>query len=131
MRSSSVPEGYNLIEDAAFGAMRQIAVMYNRGDISREVASRNKERIYGEYNKEAKEFEYIYKLYSDYIKRTVMETEGNRTELRKLLNKCEEKGKVETEDYIGIASLGMRIVESVFPGEFTGRNSDGFPKGGF
>lgn len=131
VRSSRVPEGYNLIEDAAFGAMRQVAVMYNRGEITKERATQNRERIYAEYNKEAEEFDFIYKLYSEHVKRTVNETEGYRTELRKLLNKCEEKGKIESEDYVGIASLGMNIIESVFPGEFTGRNTDGFPKGGF
>lgn len=130
MKSSEIPEGYNLIEDAAFGAMRQLAVMYNRGEITKETATKNRERIYAEYNKEAKDFEFIYKLYSEYTKRVVLETESNRTELRKVLNDSEGQ-KITDEKLAIMLRLCMEIIESVFPGEFTGRKTDGFPEGGF
>ena len=128
---SEIPSGYNLVEAEAFNAMRQLVVMYKRGEISKEVASKNKERVYGEYRKEARDFEYVYSLYNDYVSRTVKETEMNRIKLRKLLKN--KSTKIEEADVVEALKVALDIIESVFPGEITGMNSEieGFPKGGF
>lgn len=131
VKFSEIPDGYNLVEAEAFNAMRQLVLMFKRGDISKEVASKNRERVYAEYNKEARDFEFVYKMYSDYAGRAIRETEMNRMKLRKML-KGEGK-KLEEADFIEALKVSLDIIESVFPGEITGMNSEipGFPEGGF
>lgn len=113
VKYSEIPEGYNLVESEAFNAMRQLVLMYKRGEISKEVASKNRERVYGEYTKEAKDFEFVYSLYSDYTSRAIRETEMNRMKLRKML-KGEGK-KLEESDFIEALKVALDIIESVFP----------------
>lgn len=131
VKYSEIPDGYNLVEAEAFNAMRQLVLMFKRGEISKEVASKNRERVYGEYNKEARDFEFIYKLYSDHTSRVIKDTEMNRMKLRKIL-KGKDK-KLEESDFIEALRVSLDIIETVFPGEITGMNSEvpGFPKGGF
>lgn len=131
VKFSEIPEGYNLVEAEAFNAMRQLVLMFKRGEISKELATKNRERVYGEYNKEAKDFEFVYSLYSDYAGRVIRETEMNRMKLREMLK---GKGKkLEESDFIEALKVSLDIIESVFPGEITGMNSEipGFPEGGF
>ena len=131
MKQGEIPEGYNLVEAEAFNAMRQLVVMFKRGEISKELATKNRERVYGEYNKEARDFEFVYKLYSDHTQRVVRETEMNRMKLRKMLQGKDKK--LEESDFVEALKVSLDIIETVFPGEITGMNSEipGFPKGGF
>ena len=131
MKQGEIPEGYNLVEAEAFNAMRQLAVMFKKGEISKELATKNRERVYGEYNKEARDFEFVYKLYSDHTQRVVRETEMNRMKLRKMLQGKDKK--LEENDFVEALKVSLDIIETVFPGEITGMNSEipGFPKGGF
>ena len=131
MKQGEIPEGYNLVEAEAFNAMRQLAVMFKKGEISKELATKNRERVYGEYNKEARDFEFVYKLYSDHTQRVVRETEMNRMKLRKMLQGKDKK--LEESDFVEALKVSLDIIETVFPGEITGINSEipGFPKGGF
>lgn len=131
MRQGEIPEGYNLVEAEAFNAMRQLAVMFKKGEISKELATKNRERVYGEYNKEARDFEFVYKLYSDHTQRVVKDTEMNRMKLRKMLQGKDKK--LEESDFVEALKVSLDIIETVFPGEITGMNSEipGFPKGGF
>lgn len=131
VKFSEIPSGYNLVESEAFNAMRQLVLMYKRGEISKEVASKNRERVYAEYDKEAKEYDFIYKLYSDYAGRIIRETETNRIKLIKMLKG--KNGKLEETDFIEALKVALDIIESVFPGEITGMDSiiPGFPEGGF
>lgn len=131
VKFNEIPDGYNLIEAEAFNAMRQLVVMFNRGEISKEVASKNRQRVYAEYEKEARDFEFIYSLYNDHVSRTVKDTEMNRMKLRKLLK--DKNGKIEDTDLIEALRVSLDIIETVFPGEITGMNSEipGFPEGGF
>lgn len=131
MKQGEIPEGYNLVEAEAFNAMRQLAVMFKKGEISKELATKNRERVYGEYNKEARDFEFVYKLYSDHTQRVVRDTEMNRMKLRKMLQGKDKK--LEESDFVEALKVSLDIIETVFPGEITGMNSEipGFPKGGF
>lgn len=131
MKQGEIPEGYNLVEAEAFNAMRQLAVMFKKGEISKELATKNRERVYGEYNKEARDFEFVYKLYSDHTQRVVKDTEMNRMKLRKMLQGKDKK--LEESDFVEALKVSLDIIETVFPGEITGMNSEipGFPKGGF
>lgn len=131
MKQGEIPEGYNLVEAEAFNAMRQLAVMFKKGEISKELATKNRERVYGEYNKEARDFEFVYKLYSDHTQRVIRETEMNRMKLRKMLQGKDKK--LEESDFVEALKVSLDIIETVFPGEITGMNSEipGFPKGGF
>lgn len=131
MKQGEIPDGYNLVEAEAFNAMRQLAVMFKKGEISKELATKNRERVYGEYNKEARDFEFVYKLYSDHTQRVVKDTEMNRMKLRKMLQGKDKK--LEESDFVEALKVSLDIIETVFPGEITGMNSEipGFPKGGF
>lgn len=131
MKQGEIPEGYNLVEAEAFNAMRQLALMFKKGEISKELATKNRERVYGEYNKEARDFEFVYKLYSDHTHRVVKDTEMNRMKLRKMLQ--DKNSRIEETDLIEALKVSLNIIETVFPGEITGMNSEipGFPKGGF
>ncbi len=113
VKHSEIPEGYNLVEAEAFNAMRQLVLMFKRGEISKEIASKNRERVYGEYNKEAKDFEFVYKLYSDHTSRVIRETEMNRIKLRKMLQGKGER--IEETDLIEALKVSLDIIESVFP----------------
>lgn len=128
---NEIPEGYNLVEAEAFNAMRQLVLMFKKGEISKELATKNRERVYAEYNKEARDFEFVYKLYSDHTHRVVKDTEMNRTKLRKMLQGKDKK--LEESDFIEALKVSLDIIETVFPGEITGMNSEipGFPEGGF
>jgi hypothetical protein len=128
---NEIPEGYNLVEAEAFNAMRQLVLMFKKGEISKELATKNRERVYAEYNKEARDFEFVYKLYSDHTHRVVKDTEMNRTKLRKMLQGKDKK--LEENDFIEALKVSLDIIETVFPGEITGMNSEipGFPEGGF
>lgn len=131
VKQGEIPDGYNLVEAEAFNVMRQLVVMFKRGEISKELATKNRERVYGEYNKEARDFEFVYKLYSDHTQRVVRETEMNRMKLRKMLQGKDKK--LEESDFVEALKVSLDIIETVFPGEITGMNSEipGFPKGGF
>ena len=85
VKSGEMPEGYNLVEAEAFNAMRQLMVMFKRGEISKEVATKNRQKVYSEYEKEARDFKFVYDLYNDYAGRVIRETEMNRMKLRQLL----------------------------------------------
>lgn len=113
VRFNEIPEGYNLVEAEAFNAMRQLVLMFNRGEISKEVATKNRERVYGEYEKEARDFEFVYKLYSDHTHRVIKDTEMNRIKLREML-KGKNK-KLEESDFIEALKVSLDIIESVFP----------------
>lgn len=128
---NEIPDGYNLVEAEAFNVMKQLMIMFKRGEISKEVATKNRERVYGEYNKEAKDFEFVYSLYSDYTKRVVKDTEMNRIKLRKML--LDKGGEIKDSDLAEALRVALDIIETVFPGEITGMTSPipGFPKGGF
>lgn len=131
MKQGEIPEGYNLVEAEAFNVMRQLALMFKKGEISKELATKNRKRVYGEYNKEARDFEFVYKLYSDHTHRVVKDTEMNRMKLRKMLQ--DKNSRIEETDLIEALKVSLDIIETVFPGEITGMNSEipGFPKGGF
>jgi len=113
VRFNEIPEGYNLVEAEAFNAMRQLVLMFKRGEISKEVATKNRERVYGEYEKEARDFEFVYKLYSDHTHRVIKDTEMNRIKLREML-KGKNK-KLEESDFIEALKVSLDIIESVFP----------------
>lgn len=113
MKQGEIPEGYNLVEAEAFNAMRQLALMFKKGEISKEIASKNRERVYGEYNKEARDFEFVYKLYSDHTHRVVKDTEMDRMKLRNLLK--DRDGKIEETDLIETLRVALDIIETVFP----------------
>ena len=98
VKYNEIPEGYNLVESEAFNAMKQLVLMFKRGEISKEVATKNKERVYGEYAKEARDFEFVYKLYSDYTSRVIKDTEMNRIKLRKMLQGKDKK--LEESDFV-------------------------------
>lgn len=131
VKQGEIPDGYNLVEAEAFNAMRQLVLMFKKGEISKELATKNRERVYAEYNKEARDFEFVYKLYSDHTQRVVKDTEMNRTKLRKMLQGKDKK--LEESDFIEALKVSLDIIETVFPGEITGMNSEipGFPEGGF
>ncbi len=111
--NNETPSGYNLIEAEAFNVMRQLVVMFKRGEISKEVASKNKQRVYAEYEKEARDFEFVYSLYNDYSSRVIRETEMNRMKLRELLRDKNEK--VKDTDLMEALRVSLDIIETVFP----------------
>lgn len=113
VKSGEMPEGYNLIESEAFNAMRQLAVMFNRGEISKEVASKNRIRIYAEYEKEVKDFNFVYNLYNDYAKRIIKNTDTDRTLLRNLLKNTGRE--IKESDYIEALRVALNIIETIFP----------------
>lgn len=113
LSQAEIPEGYNLVEAEAFNAMRQLVLMFKKGEISKEVATKNRQRVYSEYEKEARDFEFIYKMYSDYTHRVIKDTEMNRMKLREMLK---GKGKkLEESDFIEALKVSLDIIECVFP----------------
>ena len=113
VRSSEMPGGYNLVEAEAFNAMRQLAIMFKKGEISKESATRNRERIYEEYEKEAKDFELACSFYDDYAGRIIRETEDDRRKLISLLR--DKNSKIENSEILEALKVALDVIETVFP----------------
>lgn len=114
MLRKGIPEGYNLVESYCHLLISELMVMYRRGEITKEQATKEKERILGEYEKEVREWEFKEDLYKKHIE-SIKRTECSRMKLRELLRDGEEVTEGRMAEVINVA---MSIIMEVFPVEF-------------
>lgn len=110
MGSSEVPDDYNLIEQNCFYVIRQLLVMFRNGEMSKETASKNKEKVFKQYEDECNKYGFMIDLYKKHTQ-DILKTENDRVKLHKMLNT-----DTEVSDMFNTA---MSIVDSVFKGEFS------------
>lgn len=76
---------YNLLEIQCFLALKQLLIMYHNNQISKENATKNKQLILADYEKQSKQYEFERKTYKEHIEH-IKNTEEARCKLHKLLN---------------------------------------------
>ena len=105
------PIDYNLLEIHCFLALKQLLVMYHNNQISKDNASRTKQLILADYEKQSKQYEFEQSVYQEHIE-NIKQTESARTKLHKLLN----KKNVEEKELCEIVSTCMEIIRNSIQG---------------
>jgi len=82
---NDIPSDYELLETYAFLCLKKIIIMYQNNQITKEQSQNLKQKIEGQYNKSAGEYQFRSDLYEKYI-RDIKQTESLRIKLRKELN---------------------------------------------
>lgn len=82
---NDIPSDYELLETYAFLCLKKIIIMYQNNQITKEQSQNLKQKIEGQYNKSAGEYQFRSDLYEKHI-RDIKQTESLRTKLRKELN---------------------------------------------
>lgn len=117
MEGGVVPDGYNLLESYCFLSMRMILDRFNKGEIGKEVATKNKMNILGEYEANCK----LYKMYEEVFEESVRrgkETAESREKLKKVLGDREEP--IKDADLAGALSLALDVIYGIFPDDKLG-----------
>ena len=110
MKENEVPDGYNLIEQNCFYVIKQLLIMFRNGEISQESASRNKEKVFKQYEEEINKYGFMIDLYKKHTQ-DILKTENDRIKLHKMLNTDSEINDM--------FNVSMSIIDSVFEGEFS------------
>lgn len=82
---NDIPGDYELLETYAFLCLKKIIIMYQNNQITKEQSQNLKQKIEGQYNKSAGEYQFRSDLYEKHI-RDIKQTESLRIKLRKELN---------------------------------------------
>lgn len=82
---NDIPSDYELLETYAFLCLKKIIIMYQNNQITKEQSQNLKQKIEGQYNKSAGEYQFKSDLYEKHI-RDIKQTESLRIKLRKELN---------------------------------------------
>jgi len=82
---NDIPSDYELLETYAFLCLKKIIIMYQNNQITKEQSQNLKQKIEGQYNKSAGEYQFRSDLYEKHI-RDIKQTESLRIKLRKELN---------------------------------------------
>ncbi len=98
--------------------------MYHNRQISKENASKAKQLILAEYEKQSKQYEFERNMFQEHIEH-IKNTEMQRTKLNKMLNgQDEELKKIPFEEGLCKSlNLAVEILNTVFKGEFINGNS--------
>lgn len=92
--------------------------MFRNKQISKENATKTKNKILAKYESDSKQYEFEKSMFQEHIQ-NIKETENARTKLRKMLNGQEEYNKPITEEsYCETINTCMEIISKVFKGEF-------------
>ena len=114
MAYNEPPADYNLLEIHCFLAMKQLLMMYQNKQVSSTYATKQKNHILGNYEKNAKQYEFEETMFQEHIQ-NIKDTERAKTKLRKLLN----DGTPVTEDKLcRCLNLALEVLSIVFKGEF-------------
>lgn len=108
------PNDYNLLEIHCFLALKQLLIMYWNKQISSENASKIKMRIFGDYEKRYKQFDFEESMFKEYIERS-NRTCCLRTKLRK---EWKSDADVTEERLAEMLNMAMEVLSNMFEGEF-------------
>lgn len=114
VKLETTPEDYNLLEIHCFLALKQLLIMYHNNQISKENATKNKQLILADYEKQSKQYEFEKEMFQEHIEH-IKNTEIQRTKLRKILNGKAEEAKPITEERLCEAlNLAVKIIRKHF-----------------
>ncbi len=109
------PKDYNLLEIHCFLALRQLLIMFKRKQIEKDDATKIKNRILSEYEKQVKNYKFQLNMFQEHID-NLKKTEHQRTTLEKnIKDKNAKVTKVWLQDNL---ELALDILGVVFKGEF-------------
>lgn len=112
------PEDYNLLEIHCFLALKQLLIMFHNKQMSKENATKSKNKILAKYESDSKQYEFERSMFQEHIEH-LKTTEMKRTKLRKMLNGEGEEAKPITEERLcETINLAVDILNTVFKGEF-------------
>lgn len=112
------PEDYNLLEIHCFLALKQLMIMFQNKQMSKENATKSKNKILSKYESDSKQYEFERNMFQEHIEH-LKTTEMKRTKLRKMLYGEEEESKPVTEERLcETINLCVDILNTVFKGEF-------------
>ena len=112
------PKDYNLLEIHSFLALKQLLIMFHNKQISKENATKTKNKILAKYESDSKQYEFERSMFREHIEH-LKTTEMQRTRLRKMLYGEEEEAKPVTEERLcETINLAVDILNTVFKGEF-------------
>lgn len=112
------PEDYNLLEIHCFLALKQLLIMFQNKQMSKENATKSKNKILSKYESDSKQYEFERSMFQEHIEH-LKTTEMKRTKLRKMLYGEEEEAKPVTEERLcETINLAVDILNTVFKGEF-------------
>ena len=87
------PDDYNLLELHCYLCIKQLLAMFYNNQISKEQATKLKQKIFRNYNIRAKQYEFQESMFKEHIE-NIKKTEGLKTVLRKQLNSDTELDKI-------------------------------------
>ena len=79
------PEDYNLLEIHCFLALKQLLIMFQNKQLSKENATKSKNKILAKYESDSKQYEFEQIMWTEYIE-NINKTEDLRKKLRMQLN---------------------------------------------
>lgn len=87
------PEDYNLLELHCYLCIKQLLAMFYNNQISKEQATKLKQKIFKEYNDRARQYEFQISMFQEHIE-NIKKTEKLNTLLRKQLNSDTELNEI-------------------------------------
>lgn len=112
-----VPDEYNLLESYCFLSIRMILDRFNKGEITKDTATRNKANILGDYEANCK----VYKMYEEVFYESVRrgkETAESREKLKSFLS--DREGPVLDNDLAEALRLALDVIYGIFPDDRLG-----------
>ncbi len=92
--------------------------MFRNKQISKENATKNKNKILAKYESDSKQYEFEKSMFQEHIQH-IKETEMDRTKLRKIINRQDEwADKPAGEGFEEAFDLSIKILNTCFKGEF-------------
>lgn len=112
------PEDYNLLETHCFLALKQLLIMFHNKQMSKENATKSKNKILAKYESDSKQYEFERSMFQEYIEH-IKQTETQRTQLRKILYGEEKEAKPVTEERLReTINLCVDILSTIFKEKF-------------
>ena len=114
MQLETPPADYNLLEIQCFLALKQLLVMYWNKQISSENASKTKQLIFSNYEKNCKQFDFEASMFKEKVVAS-NRTSGLRIELH---NKLKQDDEITVERLAEVLNIALEIISITYKENF-------------
>ena len=114
MQLETPPADYNLLEIQCFLALKQLLVMYWNKQISSENASKTKQLIFSNYEKNYKQFDFEASMFKEKVVAS-NRTSGLRIELH---NKLKQDDEITVERLAEVLNIALEIISITYKENF-------------
>lgn len=114
MQLETPPADYNLLEIQCFLALKQLLVMYWNKQISSENASKTKQLIFSNYEKNYKQFDFETSMFKEKVEAS-NRTSGLRIELH---NKLKQNDEITVERLAEVLNIALEIISITYKENF-------------